>query len=158
MSEQVAMTETPSSTETSKELTPAVQSQVTPSPKSKVTKNPGRIEAGKRLAEWNKQKKLNQQVKETLKFTEQNDEANANSNFNQDVKQINIPNKPSGDFKMMGGVVVIAVGGCYLAYKLYNKYKQKALTVKPEESSVNRESLVKEVQAPNKYVHDPFHM
>lgn len=61
-----------------------------------MTKNPGRVAAGKRLAEWKKQK-----------VPKQEEEKN---NF--------------AIHKIIGGFTILA-GVCYLGYRLYKEYKPK---------------------------------
>lgn len=119
-------------------------------PKSKVTKHPGRVEAGKRLVEWNKQTKLNQQAKEALR----SDEENTKTHFSPKVKQQQSPVSYSNLY-MIAGVVLMS--GFYLGYRLYNKSKVKPQAVESEVINTGKEQSVKE-QLPKKSVHDPFDM
>ena len=132
--------------------------------KNKVTKNPGRVSAGKRLAEWNKTNKSNKQAKERLLNNSEEDYKPVNP-VSSDVSYVNTvrPNTNSSvdysvGYKILG---VVAIGGCgYFAYNLYNKYKLNKppnQQSRSEELSSNKEPIVKE-QLSNQPVHDPFHM
>ena len=127
------------------------------SPKSKVTKHPGRIEAGKRLAEWNRQRKYNQQAKEALKSPEQDAKIHFSPSIDNANKQQQscVSHSPSYDFKMISAAVV--AGSCYLVYRLYNKYKVKPHNVKSEKVRADKEQPVEE-QLPKNPVYDPFNM
>ena len=116
----------------------------------KVTSNksPGRIAAGKRLVEWNRQKKLNNQTKQKLLANEENE-----------VK-IPITKEEEKLFNKSwiigGGLVAVGYGG----YKLYKWYMQPR-TIKLHKLQETEPKTVKnkeEKQTTVKSVPDPFKM
>jgi hypothetical protein len=83
------------------------------------TKNLGRIAAGKRLAEWNRQKKINEQAKQKLLTHGNND---------QTIPRVPpAPTQPTKHesnqipYKVVG-LIIVGVGG-YLFYSKYMKPK-----------------------------------
>ena len=89
-------------------LTPALMSI------NKVTKSPGRVEAGKRLAEWNRQKKLNAQAKQQL--IKQEDSVIPVQHVKTSVDQQPDQQAIGGDYKTVGVVILIGVVD-YFGYK-----------------------------------------
>ena len=110
-------------------------------------KNPGRIAAGKKLAEWNRQKKLNNQTKQKLLANEENE-----------VK-IPITKEEEKFFNKSwiigGGLVAVGYGG----YKLYKWYIQPK-TIKTNKSQPKITKTLEEKQSTInlKSAPDPFQM
>ena len=116
----------------------------------KVTSNksPGRIAAGKRLVEWNRQKKLNNQTKQKLLANEENE-----------VK-IPITKEEEKFFNKSwiigGGLVAVGYGG----YKLYKWYMLPRTTKlhKLQETELKSVKNKEEKRTNIKSVPDPFKM
>lgn len=103
---------------------------------TKVTKHPGRIAAGKRLAEWNKNKKINEQTKKQI--LEPNEEPI------EKTLQPSLPetksSKPSSSYM----ILTMSVAGVGLfGYMLYNQYIKQHKTKPPE--VLNKPNLNKEI-------------
>ena len=120
-----------------------------------VTKKPGRVEAGKRLAEWNRQKKLNQKAKQNIMS-----EVEQTPKIPEVTKVIQTDQESKSSFLSYKKVAVVAVvgGGGYLLYKLWqSKYKvpetPKPETPKPTNKAVQAIRKPKAVPAV-----DSFHM
>jgi hypothetical protein len=127
-------------------------------------KSPGRIEAGKRLAEWNKQKTI--QLMQANHVTErpqlppppppplptpQSEPITPPPEHHQhhsESKQPEITKLLAGGF---------AVGFGYLGYKLWKKYKPQAQTVSKKPKTQNTEQVATTLTVAPK-AHDPFFM
>lgn len=125
-----------------------------------VTKKPGRVEAGKKLAEWNRQKKLNQKAKQNIMS-----EVEQTPNIPEVTKVTQTDQELKSSFLSYRKVAVAAVvgGGGYLLYKLWQgKYKvsekpksetPKSETPKPTNKAV--QTIKKPTVVP---AVDSFHM
>ena len=116
----------------------------------KVTSNksPGRIAAGKKLAEWNRQKKLNNQTKQKLLANEEN--------------EVKIPTttkegkeKSNKIWIIGGGLVAVGYGG----YKLYKWYIQpKTIKTNKSQPKITKTQEEKQSTINLKSAPDPFQM
>ena len=117
----------------------------------KVTKSPGRIAAGKRLSEWNKQKKLNNQMKLKLQDNEEgktfaNEEGKT---FDNEIQQQNIS---SLDYNFIIPSLLAVAGVGYILYRKMQVIKQPEELNKPV---ADKEESVAKQELSNK---DPFYM
>lgn len=119
------------------------------------TKNPGRVAAGKRLAEYNRQKKLNKLSKEKLINQEETPATPLVMPAEQKESQSNTLSQKL-DFKTLGVIVLIAVGG-YLAYK-YTRASPPKPTKQSGEPNTKTEETKSRPQRSVKCPSDPFLM
>ena len=120
---------------------------------SKVTKNQGRVAAGKRLAEWNKQKQMNKEAKEKL-INKSEDLKGLDTSHSNSVSSVNYVSSVM-DYKTLA--IVIIGGGLVVLYNKYKVNKSQKPKSKSEELSANNKSSAEE-QLPPKSVQDPFYM
>ena len=119
---------------------------------TKVTKHPGRVAAGKRLAEWNRNKKINEQTKKQI--VEPNEEEPVEKTL-----QTSLPETKSS--KSSGYIIltISAVGASAFGYLFYKQYIQQE---KPTRSVIlNKPNLDKEIPKPKQQQSinpDPFIM
>ena len=91
---------------------------------TKVTKHPGRVAAGKRLAEWNKNKKINEQTKKQI--LEPNEEPMEKS------LETTLPQTMSSNWKLSSYMILSVTAAGAFGYLLYNQYIKQQITTKPE--------------------------
>ena len=89
---------------------------------TKVTKHPGRVAAGKRLAEWNKNKKINEQTKKQI--LEPKEEPI------EKTLETALPKTKSSNLSSYIFLSITAAG--VFGYLLYNQYIKQHKTTKPE--------------------------
>ena len=86
-----------------------------------VTKSPGRVEAGKRLAEWNRQKRLSKQAKQNILSGEPEKQTQHVQQTLIDAPK-NDTTKPNTWPYML--YAITAICGGYTAYRVWNSKQQ----------------------------------
>eukprot|EP00745_Piridium_sociabile_P027427 TRINITY_DN441_c0_g2_i1.p2 TRINITY_DN441_c0_g2~~TRINITY_DN441_c0_g2_i1.p2 ORF type:complete len:163 (-),score=16.64 TRINITY_DN441_c0_g2_i1:115-603(-) len=124
---------------------------------NKVTiKHPGRIAAGNRLAEWNKQKKNNERAKQKLMTNSTNEQTlppEASPILRQPAKH----EPPQIPYKAVGMITLGA--GCYLFYTKYMKPKPtKQVVTQKIETEKEQKTPKSQPTKCLKPQHDPFLM
>ena len=116
-----------------------------------VTKNPGRVEAGKKLAEWNRQQKHNKAVKQKILSGEQQQAVEASVDTQK-------KDPPKTDSYLIYGIAVIGIG--YTAYTLWkNKSPTKEKPLTKQEPPAKQEAPAKQEPTPQVQIdNDPFQM
>ena len=124
----------------------------------KVTKNPGRVEAGKRLAEFNRQKKLNNITKEKL-IDQKSGEEERPPAIHVKQKDSNLESQSitqALDYKTLGIIFVGGVG-CYFAYKNITPRSSKQETKQKEHNTKHTEPNIKHVEPKEEIKNKPIH-
>ena len=125
--------------------------------KTVTAKKPGRVEAGKKLAEWNRQKKLNQKTKQNIIS-----DVEESPKLPEVTKTEQTDRGSKSSFLSSGRVISVAVvvgGGGYMLYKLWqsrNKAQERPKQERLKPAKV--EQTVKKPTAAALPVVDSFHM